>query len=42
VYYENARDLPDAAFFLGEVIHFDPTDAAAASDLAKIRSYESE
>ncbi len=39
VYYENILDLPDAAYFLSEVVRFDPTDAAAASDLAKIQSY---
>lgn len=40
VYYENALDLPNAAFFLGEVVRLDPSDTAAASDLAKIKAYE--
>lgn len=39
-YYETVLDLPDAAFFLNEVVHLDSTNTAAASDLAKIRSYE--
>jgi len=39
-YYENTLDLANAAFFLEEVIRFDPTDTAAASDLEKIRTYE--
>jgi O-antigen ligase len=39
-YYENALDLPDAAFFLAEIVHFDPTNTAAASDLLKIQTYE--
>ena len=39
-YYETVLDLPDAAFFLGEVIRLDPSNAAAASDLAKIKAYE--
>jgi O-antigen ligase len=41
VYYENVLDLPDAAFFLSEVVRLNPADSAAASDLAKIKSYES-
>lgn len=41
VYYENALNLPEAAYFLSEVVRMDPTDAAAASDLAKIKAYES-
>ena len=41
VYYETVVDLPNAAFFLGEVLRFDPTDTAAASDLANIQAYES-
>ncbi len=39
-YYETVLDLPDAAFFLSEVIRLDPTNAAAKSDLAKIQTYE--
>ncbi len=39
-YYENVRDLPDAAFFLAEIVRLDPANTAAASDLAKIQSYE--
>jgi len=38
-YYENVLDLPNAAYFLAEVLQFDPTDTAAASDLAKIQAY---
>lgn len=41
IYYENALNLPDAAFFLAEVLRYDPHDAAAAADLAKIKAYES-
>ena len=40
VYYETVVDLPNAAFFLDEVLRFDPTDTAAAGDLANIRAYE--
>ena len=40
VYYENVLDLPDAAFFLKEVLLFDPSNTAAQSDLAKIQAYE--
>ncbi len=40
-YYENALDLPDAAFFLREVLRKDPGNAAAAKDLAQIEAYES-
>ncbi|HVB20116.1 MAG TPA: O-antigen ligase family protein [Candidatus Paceibacterota bacterium] len=40
VYYETVLDLPDAAFFLAEVVHLDPGNTAAASDLAKIQAYE--
>lgn len=39
-YYETVLDLPNAAFFLAEVVKLDPTNAAAASDLEKIQSYE--
>ena len=41
VYYENALDLTDAAFFLTEVVRLDPSNTAAANDLAKIQAYES-
>jgi O-antigen ligase len=41
VYYENTLDLPNAAYFLTEVLREDPTDAGAASDLAQIKAYES-
>ncbi len=40
VYYETVIDLPNAAFFLQEIVQFDPTNTAAASDLAKIQAYE--
>ena len=40
VYYETVLDLPDAAFFLNEVVHLDPTNTAAANDLLKIQTYE--
>ncbi|MHB8710385.1 MAG: O-antigen ligase family protein [Minisyncoccota bacterium] len=39
-YYENVLDLPNAAFFLTEVVSLDPNNAAAKSDLAKIQAYE--
>ncbi len=39
-YYETVLDLPNAAFFLQEVLRLDPGNAAAASDLAKIQAYE--
>ena len=39
-YYENALDLPDAAFFLADIVRLDSSDTAAASDLANIQSYE--
>ena len=39
-YYETVLDLPDAAFFLAQVVLLDPTNTAAASDLAKIQAYE--
>ncbi len=38
-YYENTLDLPNAAFFLAEVVRLDPANAAAKSDLEKIRAY---
>ena len=40
VYYENILDLPDAAFFLSEVVQLDPLNAAAKADLEKIQAYE--
>ena len=40
VYYETVMDLPDAGFFLSEVVRLDPPDTAAASDLGKIKAYE--
>lgn len=39
-YYENVLDLPNAAFFLQQVVTMDPTNAAAQSDLDKIQVYE--
>lgn len=39
-YYETVVDLPNAAFFLGEVVRIDPTNTAARSDLEKIQTYE--
>jgi O-antigen ligase len=39
-YYETVLGLPDAAFFLTEIIRLDPKNAAAKSDLEKIQSYE--
>jgi O-antigen ligase len=40
-YYEVVYDLPNAAFFLREIIRLDPTNTAAADDLATIEAYES-
>ena len=40
VYYENALDLTNAAFFLSEVVRLEPTNTAAAQDLLKIQTYE--
>lgn len=40
VYYENAFNLPDAAFFLAEVVRLNPSNTAAKGDLEKIQSYE--
>jgi len=37
-YYETVLDLPDAAFFLEEIVRLDSSDTAAASDLSYIRS----
>ena len=39
-YYETVLDLPDAEFFLKEIVQLDPTNTAAAGDLAKIQTYE--
>ncbi|MBI3572489.1 O-antigen ligase family protein [Candidatus Kaiserbacteria bacterium] len=39
-YYENTLDLPNAAFFLAEVVRLDPSDTAATADLAKIKAHE--
>ncbi|MFZ2983815.1 MAG: O-antigen ligase family protein, partial [Minisyncoccia bacterium] len=39
-YYETVVDLPNAAFFLSEVVRIDPTNTAALGDLEKIRAYE--
>ncbi len=39
-YYETVRDLPDAAFFLNDILRMDPTNISAAEDLAKINAYE--
>ncbi|HUY05578.1 MAG TPA: O-antigen ligase family protein [Candidatus Paceibacterota bacterium] len=38
-YYETVLDLPDAAFFLEEILRLDPMNTAAKNDLAKVRSY---
>ncbi len=40
VYYETVRDLPNAAFFLTEVVRLEPGNTAAAGDLEKIKTYE--
>lgn len=39
-YYETVLDLPNAAYFLSEIVQLDPTNAAAKSDLEKIQAYE--
>ena len=39
-YYESVFDLPNASFFLAEVVRLDPTNTAAKNDLAKIQLYE--
>jgi hypothetical protein len=39
-YYETVLDLPNAAYFLAEVVRLDSTNTSAASDLAKIQAYE--
>jgi O-antigen ligase len=38
-YYETVLDLPNAAFFLTEVLQMEPANAGAASDLKKIQDY---
>lgn len=40
VYYETVLDLPNAAYFLEEVLRIDPADTAAKADLEQIRTYE--
>lgn len=40
VYYENVRNLEDAAFFLREIVAYEPTNTAAVDDLEKIQAYE--
>ena len=40
VYYETILDLPNAAYFLAEVVQLDPSDEGARSDLEKIQDYE--
>jgi hypothetical protein len=39
-YYETVFNLPDAAFFLEEIIRLDPANTDAKDDLNKIRAYE--
>jgi hypothetical protein len=39
-YYETVLDLPDAAFFLKEILVQEPGNVGAQQDLAKIQSYE--
>ncbi len=39
-YYESVLDLPNAAFFLAEMLRLDPGNMAAKSDLAQIQAYE--
>ncbi|HET9641734.1 MAG TPA: O-antigen ligase family protein [Candidatus Paceibacterota bacterium] len=38
-YYEMVLDLPNAEFFLQEILRMEPGTAAAAQDLEKIKSY---
>ncbi|MEK7604448.1 MAG: O-antigen ligase family protein [Patescibacteria group bacterium] len=40
VYYETVFDLPNAAFFLSEIVRLDPSNEAARSDLETIRAHE--
>lgn len=40
VYYETTLDLSNAAYFLAEIVHLDPSDEGARSDLKKIQEYE--
>ncbi|MBI4088633.1 O-antigen ligase family protein [Candidatus Kaiserbacteria bacterium] len=39
-YYESVLDLPNAAFFLREILQFDPGNTNAQEDLSKIETYE--
>lgn len=39
-YYENVLDLPNAAFFLEEILRIDPTNENAKADLETIRLHE--
>lgn len=39
-YYETVLDLPNAEFFLEQIVKIDPTNTAAQSDLDKIKAYE--
>lgn len=39
-YYETVLDLPNAAFFLREVLRFHPEDENARADLEQIEAYE--
>src|SRR3989344_4247579 len=39
-YYETVLDLPNAAYFLREVLRVDPHDEAAQADLEQIEAYE--
>jgi len=41
-YYENVFDLPNASFFLTEIVRLDPSDTAAADDLHTIQTYYAE
>lgn len=41
MYYETVLDLPNAAYFLAEILRLDPSDEGARSDLEKIKIYES-
>lgn len=39
-FYETVMDLPNAEYFLTEIVRLDPTNIAAQQDLAKIQAYE--
>lgn len=39
-YYESVLDLPNAAFFLREILRFAPGDTDAQDDLSQIEAYE--